>query len=235
MEERRKLGPISGVGQLYLSFGLIRTGQFERATEEGSPYLRVAALYNVGRKTEAYEDAYRFAADGFPGDLFSLFLTEHRYRDLVDYVEERWPSVSAFAAENPGDEYGHGLVSMIAFAYQNLDETERFHEAMQLEERHLNKMIDQGVSNFVFSGSLAFHEAMTGDLDAAFEHLQHAVDSGWVSLGEPSEVDPRFSLFEDDARFEPIKETMLATLNRDRALVGLDPFEDYGQVLARVE
>ena len=39
MEERRKLGPLSGVGQLYLSLGLLRTGQFERATEEGSPYL----------------------------------------------------------------------------------------------------------------------------------------------------------------------------------------------------
>ena len=235
MEERVKIGPISGVGQLYLSFGLIRTGQFERATEEGSPYLRVQALYNVGRKADAYEDAYRFAADGFPGDLFGLFLTEHRYRDLVNYLEERWPSVSAFAAENPGDEFGHDVVNMVAFAYLRLNEAERFDEAMQLEERHLKKMADQGVENFVFSGQLAFHNAMAGDLDAAFEHLRHAVDNGFVPLGEPTEVDPRFSLLAGDPRFEPIKATMLATLNRDRALVGLDPFEDYSQVLPRTE
>jgi hypothetical protein len=106
---------------------------------------------------------------------------------------------------------------------------------MQLEERHLNKMIEQGVTNFVFSGQLAFHKAMAGDLDAAFEHLEHAVATGWVPLGEPTDVDPRYSLLADDPRFEPIKETMLATLNRDRALVGLDPFEDYSQVLARTE
>lgn len=233
MEERRKRGPISGVGQVYLSLGLIRTGQFERATEEGSPYLRVEALYNVGRKAEAYEDAYRFAADGYPGDLFRLFLTEHRYRDLANYLEERWPSISAFAAENPGDEFGHDVVNMVAFAYRSLDEMERFDEAVQIEERHLNKMIDQGVTNFVFSGSLAFHNAMAGDLDTAFEHLQHAVDNGLVPLGEPTEVDPRYTLFANDSRFEPIRETMLSTLNRDRELVGLDPFEDYSQVLAR--
>ena len=124
---------------------------------------------------------------------------------------------------------------MVAFAYLRLNEAERFDEAMQLEERHLKKMADQGVENFVFSGQLAFHNAMAGDLDAAFEHLEQAVASGWVPLGEPTEVDPRFSLLAGDPRFEPIKATMLATLNRDRALVGLDPFEDYSQVLPRTE
>ena len=197
--------------------------------------MRVFALYNLGRKAEAYEDAYRFAADGFPGDLFALFLVEGRFRDLTDYLEERWPSIEAFAAENPGDEYGYDQVSMVAYAYLQLDDSERFNEAQQIVDRHFEKMLDQDIDNFAFSGSLAFHKAMSGDLDAAFEHMEDAVENGWVAVGEPAEIDPRFTLLADDPRFGPIKETMLATLNRDRALVGLEPFEDYGQVLARVE
>lgn len=232
MEKRRDMADMSGVGKLYLSLGLNRTGQFQRATREGSPYFKVLPLYNTGRKEEAYELAYRFAGEGYPYDLFYLFVREGRDRDLTNYLEERWPSLQAFAEENTGDEYDYDTMSLVAYAYMRQGKNDRLEEAMSILDRHFEKMLSQGMNNFVLSGSLAMHEAMRGDLDSAFEHLQAAIDKGWTTPGEPTVVEPRLQLMADDPRFELARANMLLTLNRDRETVGLPPFDDYAQVLA---
>lgn len=235
MEKRRDMGEMSGITQLYLSIGLNRTGQFERATEEGSPFRKVFPLYNVGRKDEAYELAHRFAGEGYPGDLFYLFIREGRDRDLTNFLEERWPSVAAFADENRGDEYSYDTLSLVAFAYQRQGNDERFEQAMTLLDRHFEKMQSQGVDNFALTANLAIHKAMRGDIDAAFDNLQSAIDKGWATPGEPTVVEPRLTLMADDPRFELARANMLMTLNRDREIVGLPPFGNYSQVIADVE
>lgn len=228
MEERRDVGHMSGVGRIYLSIGLIRTGQFERAAEEGSPFQRVRPLYELGRTSEAFELAYRHAADGFPGSLFYLFLRENREQDLINYLEERWPSVSGFAQENPGSEFDYDVMSSVALAYSRLREFEKADEAMLLIGAHFERMQDQGIDNFAFSSSLAGYYAMLGDLDAAFVQLQSAVDSGWATVGDPAVVVPQLEPLADDPRFAAIETTMLETVNRDRAMLGLAPFDsDY--------
>jgi len=235
MEKRRDMGEMSGIANVYLSVGLTRTGQFERATEEGSPFLKVLPLYNVGRKDEAYELAYRFAGEGSLGDLFTLFIREGRDRDLTDFLEERWPSVAAFAEENPGSEFGYDDLSQVAFAYMRQGNDERFEDAMMRIDQHFEKMQSQGVDNFAFSSSLAMHSAMRGDIDSAFDYLNSAIDRGWATAGEPTVVEPRLTLMADDPRFELARATMLMTLNRDREIVGLPPFGDYSQVIADVQ
>jgi TolB-like protein/Tfp pilus assembly protein PilF len=227
MEKRRDMGEMSGIANVYLSVGLNRTGQFERATEEGSPFLKVLPLYNVGRKDEAYELAYRFAGEGSTGDLFTLFIREGRDRDLTDFLEERWPSVAAFAEENRGSEFGYDTLSQVAFAYMRQGNDERFEDAMMRIDQHFENMQSQGVDNFAFSGSVALHNAMRGDIDSAFDHLSSAIDRGWTTLGEPTVVEPRLTLMADDPRFELARATMLMTLNRDREIVGLPPYGDY--------
>ena len=235
MEKRRDMGEMSGIANVYLSAGLIRTGQFERATEEGSPFIKVLPLYNVGRKDEAYELAYRFAGEGSPSNLFTLFIREGRDRDLTDFLEERWPSVAAFAEENRGDEFGYDTLSRVAFAYMRQGNDERFEDAMMRIDQHFEKMQSQGVDNFAFSGSVALHNAMRGDIDSAFDNLSSAIDRGWTTLGEPTVVEPRLTLMADDPRFELARATMLMTLNRDREIVGLPPYGDYSQVIADVQ
>ena len=235
MEKRRDMGEMSGIAYVYLSVGLNRTGQFERATEEGSPFLKVLPLYNVGRKDEAYELAYRFAGEGSPRDLFTLFIREGRDRDLIDFVEERWPSVAAFAEENRGSEYEYDTLSQVAFAYMRQGNDERFEDAMMRIDQHFENMQSQGVDNFVFSASMALHNAMRGDIDSAFDNLSSAIDRGWTTAGEPTVVEPRLTLMADDPRFELARATMLMTLNRDREIVGLPPFGDYSQVIADVQ
>jgi len=118
MEERAKLGELSGVAKMFISIGLLQTGQSERALNEGSAFFRPGALYNIGRLDEAIELAYEHARAGNPYSLFYMLVREGRAKEMVDYLEERWPSLAAFAAENPGGDGGYGIMHEIAMAYR---------------------------------------------------------------------------------------------------------------------
>ena len=185
MEQRRELGNMSGVDKVFLSFGLMNTGQFERATTEGSPFFQPAALYATDRVDEAFALARDQAIAGNPGNLFNLLVRARRYQELVDYVGERWPSLSTFASEYPGGQDGYGLMADIALAYSHTGNTARFDEAMGLVDQRISSLAEQGVNNYVFSGNRAIYYAQLGDIDAAFDHLQSAVDAGFVIVGDP--------------------------------------------------
>jgi tetratricopeptide (TPR) repeat protein len=204
------------------------TMQFERAAEEGSLYIRPSALYELGRTDEAFELAHDQAVSGYPETLFYLLNRAGRSDDVVSYLEERWPSIATFAAENHGDEYGYAMMAEVALAYTRTGNQVRFDEAMSYIEQHTSKLIEQGVDNFLFSGNRAVQFALLGDYDAAFTYLRKAVDSGWASGGKPEEVAPALEVLADDPRFFEIEAAMLATTNRDREIVGLPPMDlDY--------
>ncbi len=231
MEQRRELGSMSGVDKVYLSVGLMNTGQFERATTEGSLFFRPGALYSVGRVDEAFDVARAQAISGNPGNLFDLLVRARRYQELVDYVEERWPNLSTFASEYPGGQNGYGLMANIALAYSHTDNVARFDEAMRFLDQRISKLAEQGISNFGFWGNRAIYYAMLGDIDAAFEHLQSAVEGGWVIVGDPVEVEPALAPLADDPRFAEIEATMLARVNEYRGLLDLAPFDENYQIL----
>ena len=73
IELRRELGEMSGVADMFVSIGLMRTGQYERATQEGSQYFRPDALFILGEKEKAFELAFEQASSGFPERLFHFF------------------------------------------------------------------------------------------------------------------------------------------------------------------
>ncbi|NIA26772.1 MAG: hypothetical protein GWP02_01860, partial [Desulfobulbaceae bacterium] len=166
------------------------------------------------------------ARGGDPDNLFDLLLRVHRDQELVDYLEERWPSLSTFASENPGSDFGWGIMEKVAIAYSRTGNIARFDEAMQFIDRRLVSLGEQGVSNIFFSLSLATHAAMLGDIDTAFDHLEAAVDSGWVVSREPAEVVPALATLTDDPRYAAIKTNVLAALNADRELLGLALFDE---------
>ncbi len=230
MEERRKLGNMSGVAKIFLSIGLMGTGQFERATTEGSPYWQPDALYATGKIDDAFELAHEQARGGDPENLFDLLLRTNRQRELVDYLEERWPSLSAFASENPGGDIGWGIMETVAIAYSSTGNVARFDEAMQFVDRRLVSLGEQGISNGFFSLNLATHAAVLGDTETAFAHLEAAVDGGWVSVGEPADVEPALRTLVDDPRYAELETRMLVSVNADRQLLDLAPFDENYQV-----
>jgi len=230
MEERRELGNMSGVGRLFLSIGLVNTGQFERATTEGSPFFQPYALYTTGRTDKAFELAREQARAGNPGNLFGLLVIANRDRELVDYLEERWPSLSAFASEHRGGNIGYGLMATVALAYSRTGNMVRFDEAMHFVNQHNSSLAEQGINNAYFSYNMAVYHALLDDIDAAFAYLQSAADGRYVMVGDPVEQEPAFSVLAGDPRFADIKATMLATVNSDRELLGLATFDENYQV-----
>lgn len=225
MQLRRQSGEMSGVAKIFLSVGLLRTGQFERAAVEGSPYFQPDALYHLGQKDEAFAMAYEQASAGDPETLFDLLVRDEREQDLVNFLEERWPSVAAMGQEHPGDVLGYGLMADTALAYSRTGNQERADEALLLADRWMKSLLEQGVDNFVFAGNLAAHYAMLGDKDEAFKHLQQAVDNGWNTAGPLTKIVPALAVLEGDPRLDDIEARMLATINRDRSVVGLPPFD----------
>ena len=225
MELRRETGDMSGVAKIFLSVGLLRTAQFERAAVEGSPYFQPDALYALGRKDEAFAMAYEQASAGDPETLFDLLVRDGRHQDLVNFLEERWPSVAAMGTEHPGDILGYNVMANTAMAYTRTGNQERAEEALLLVDRWMKRMLEQGVSNFVFSANMAAHHAMLGNKDEAFKQLRLAVDHGWNTAGPPSKIVPALAVLEGDPRLDDIESRMLATINRDRAVVGLPPFD----------
>ena len=221
MELGRELDEMSGVEKFILGIGLNSTMQFERAIEEGSNFVKPFALYQTGRVDEAMELANAQAASGFPGNLFDLLNRSSRSKEVTDYLEERWPALEAFAAENGGDEYGYAIMNDVALAYSRAGNQERFDEAMLLIEQHEARLAKQGINNVFHSADRAVVEALRGDVDAALEHLQEAASSGWTSAGVPAEVTPAFALLVDDPRYQDIETTLLSNMNRDREIAGL--------------
>ncbi len=229
MEQRSELGNMSGVAKLYLSVGLIQTMQFERAVTEGSQYLRPEALYDTGRTEEAYELAYDLARSGYPGSLFRLFVWDDRHQDLVDYLEERWPSITVFANEVRGDDFGHGTMADVALAYARLDDAARFQDAMGYLTQHTANLAEQGVDNAGFAWGLAVQHALNGDVDLALDSLERSADQGVNTNGVLVEKEPAFTVLANEPRFAGLEARMRDNLNRNRAVVGLPPVDaSYG-------
>jgi hypothetical protein len=102
---------------------------------------------------------------------------------------------------------------------------------MRFVDQRISKLAEQGINNFVFWGNQAIYYAMLGDIDAAFDHLQSAVEGGWVIVGDPVEVEPALAALENDPRFTEIEAKMLARVNDYRGLLDLAPFDANYQVV----
>ena len=226
MEQRREMGEMSGVAKFFISVGLMSTGQYDRAATEGTPYWQPVAHYELGNVDEAFERSYEHARAGYPDNLFYLFIREDRDQDLIDYLEERWPSLAAFADENPANRNGYGVMSSVALAYLRTGNQKRYDEAVRFIEEIFDQHAEQGIDNFVFSGNRGIHYAMLGDSDRAFSHLEQAVNRGWRIVGDPIEAAPELASLADDPRFEELKSAMLANVNTDRELLGLPLFNE---------
>jgi TolB-like protein len=223
MELNREMDEMSGVEANVLSIGLSDTMQYERVLEEGSPFWKPLALYEIGQRDEAMTLAHGQASSGYPGNLFYLFNRSDRSTELTDYLEERWPTLSEFAMENPGDEYGYAIMTEVALAYSRSGNQDRFDEAMRFIKQHATRLDEHGIDNIYLSYQRANDFALLGDADAAIAYLQDAASRGWTSQGVLGEVQPALAVLADDPRYQEIEVALLNNMNRNREIVGLPP------------
>lgn len=232
VEELAKQGPMSGVANLFVSIGLLRTGQAERAIDEGSIYFRPDALYAIGRVDEALELAYEHARAGNPESLFFILVREGRSKELVDYLEERWPRLAAFAEEHPGGDGGYPVMHDIAIAYRAVGNRAKSEEALQLSERRLDLLVEQGIDFLRLWMNQAAQHALSGRIDEAFEFLEKAVDAGASAETDPYKTAPEFAALFEDSRFPGMRARMLANFNANREILNLPPYDQNYQVMA---
>jgi len=230
MELNRELDEMSGVEKFILSAGLANTMQFERVIEEGNNFSKPVALYQTGQIDEGIALAHAQASSGYPGSLFYLLNRSDRSKEVTDFLEERWPTLGTFAAENRGNEYGYGIMSDVALAYSRVGNQDRFNEAMRLIEQHTARLDEQGIDNLFYSASRAVDHALLGDADAAIEHLQQAASRGWTSAGVLADVTPALAVLVDDPRYQELEITLLDNMNRNREIVGLPPLNSNYEV-----
>lgn len=226
LEEMDAETPLTSVPSQWFSFALQGTGQFERAKAEGSILNRVLPIYQTGEKEEAFSLAKSFAADGYPDDLLYLLSREGRYREMADYIEERWPSITLFADENRGDEYGYATISSIAMAYKKLGDEVRAAEALEILDRHIQLKYEQGANNRPLSIEEARYHILMGDTDKAIALIDEVLDAGWIFPGEIAIMEPILAVLKEDSRYAVLQEKNLANINVQRAIADLPPFDN---------
>jgi TolB-like protein len=223
-ETALQMNPNDRVFRIYYSIGLGNTQQYEKLATEGYRGWRISGLRNLGRTEEASILAYQFASEGSLGGLFAFLNAADRSGELVSYLEERWPNLHAFEGDFPSNGYG-GYRKMvdIALAYRRAGQQEKFAEAMTRFRKAHDSLISQGVKNSYFWIIEAAYYALANEQEKALELLAAAIDGGVVTSSRISDDMPYFKDMEGIAEYEAIQSRMIEHLNKERALLGLEP------------
>jgi tetratricopeptide (TPR) repeat protein len=228
-EQAYQLAPTDEVMQFWFTVGLLQTLQPERIAEEGVDDLQVEALDLLGRRDEAFELALKLSREGYPGSLFALYNRAERSQELIDYLEERWPGLDAFAADHPQDQFGYGLMAEVALAYSRTGNTERFDDALLLVKNAQSKLSDQGVDNWVFMVENAKYLALAGEYDEAITQLEKAIDRGYRGYAPIATTTLMFEPLRDDPRFVAAEAVMVDHINVERQALSLEPIDPLNQ------
>jgi len=209
------------VGNTYLD-----THQFERAAEDGYWFVKIEALVRLGRVEEATRLAQDWAAQGNITEYLQLLAKTGQSQTLVDYIEERWPTLEAFEQAFPASAYfGYQQMPYIALAYKQLGNQQKFDEAMSRTRKAHDSLSEQGLKNWAFFSLEAAYYALAEDRERALEFLSSAVDTGLILSTRITDDLPFFTELESDPKFQAIQTRMIKHLNRERAALGLEPVE----------
>ena len=149
----------------------------------------------------------------------SCFLNE-----LISYLEERWPDLKAFERDFPSNGYwGYPEMLSIALAYRRVGHQEKFSDAMTRLRKAHDSLASQGLNYKSFWLNEAAYYAMANDHAKALEFLAAAIDGGHITSGRISDDMPYFKDLEGISEYEAIQSRMIEHLNRERALLGLEP------------
>jgi TolB-like protein/Tfp pilus assembly protein PilF len=229
-EQAYQLAPTDEVMQAWVTFGLLQTQQVERIAEEGVDSFKIEALDLLGRRDEAFQLAFELAREGDLWSLFALYNRADRSRELIDYVEERWPSLDTFAADYPHDEFGYNVMAEITLAYSRTGNTERFDDALLLMEHAMSNLSGQGIDNWIFMIENAKYLALAEEYDQAITQLEHAIDRGYRGYAPIATTTPMFEPLRDDPRFVAVEAVMINNINVERETLGLEAIDPIKQV-----
>jgi TolB-like protein len=219
--------PNGSVVRVWRGYTLLQLGEFGRAALESVDGIRLIGMRESGDLESA--DTFLRDMDFLVGDQGRKLQHAADYLASVDRAEEvpavvssNYGSVAELLEVFPDLRYGTDHLGPLAYAYRSvgmLDEYQLFVEDMK---RNLDEQRAEGIDNWFHWYCQAQYAALISDADAAIAHLQHALDSGFVSV---LFVEPLFELLATDPRFGEIENTARARANTERVKLGLDPYQ----------
>ncbi len=223
METALKQQPSDAVIRAWFSAGLLQTGQFERIVEQGDPRFKPLTLALLNRPEEALGIARKLAGEGNPQPLITVLSMTGQQKQLVEFIESRWPDLAAFERENPDNGTGYGPMLNIARAYAAMGNEARFNDAMARVRATHDRSIEQGIAGQFYLADEARYYLLSGDQEKALDALAQAVDQGLVVSAPFIRLWPEMNALSGEPRFEALQARMFEKVNTARAELGLEP------------
>jgi TolB-like protein/Tfp pilus assembly protein PilF len=226
-EKAVQLAPTDNVTRFVWSVALLQSWQIEELAETGLDGFRVDALDALGNRDKAFQLAFEQADEGDLENLLILMNRAGRSKDVTDYVEERWPTLNAFAADYPKGGTGHAVMAELAYAYARAGNTEKSDKAIAFVEKAMTDLSEQGVDQFVYMMEYAKYYALISDHDMALSWLEKSVERGLQTYAPLATLIPVLESLREDPRFIKIEAMMIDNINEDRLAIGLEPIDPY--------
>jgi TolB-like protein/Tfp pilus assembly protein PilF len=225
-EPTLELQPNDRVLRVFHSRALAGTHQYERLAAEGYRGWKALGLRHLGRTEEASMLAWDVGPGENIGWLLDFLNATGRSGELIQYLEQQWPSLDAFEVTYPASGYfGYAEMNAVALAYRRAGDQDKFADAMQRVRQAHDSLAAQGLRNpDLWLAEAAWH-AMAGRQQECLQHLAAAIDGGLVLSSRIADDMPYFGDLEGDPEYEAIQARMIEHLNAERAALSLEPLE----------
>ena len=223
MQTALKRYPNDRVFKVGVNNGHYITHQYDKIFDDNWSGFYVLGLFNLGKHEESRIAAQKQAANGIVLPLFSFLNATDQSEALIEYLEDRWPDLAAFQQSIPAPMWGYQEMAEIALAYRREGNQARFDEAMTRLVSANQESYTQGVRGHSLRMTMAAYHTMAGAYDKALALLNEAIDSGFITSSKISKEYPFFEELDGNTEYEAIQLRMNEHLNRERAMLGLEP------------
>ena len=215
--------PSDAVMKNFLARCLLQTAQYDKLAELDMPWAKSIALSQLGRREEAMIIAKEEASQGRIGRLVGELYTNGQYKELITFIESRWPDLATIEAEYPDDGSGFDLMLDIANAYSAVGNEAKFNDAMARIRAAHDRDAEQAANNEWLALNEARYYVLAGERETALDMLALATENGMI-LGERLEqIFPEFAILATIPEYEAIQTEIFERVNTERAELGLEP------------
>jgi tetratricopeptide (TPR) repeat protein len=213
--------PLNVANNTWYGLSFLRSRQHEQMAEIAPDFLQALALSRLGRSEKALilgKQATATRSD--PGFYFSVLVENGHFKEIIQVLESRWPSLHEFSKDWPGRRgYGNRPMASIAQAYRELGNQAKFNDAMAILKDSLEAQQAEGADNYVLNFSHASYAMLNDDHDAAIGFLEKAFQQGFYLDTENKTAWPIFKPLNGDPRYEAAKAAMNVRFEEELAKI----------------
>jgi len=212
----------------WFGFASSLIGDWERMALVGQRSQKLSALAQMGD----FESADKLADEirTLPGNrvfevqsVSNYLVLRDKASSVVEIVNENYGDLDLLFEDLPvAAFFGTQYIGSLAYAYRQAGMAGETRSILKEMRSTLDTQKARGSDSWIHWYSEAQYAALSGDANVAIDHLQAAIDRGWIAAVI---ADPVFDTIRDDERFAAIEEVALARANRERRELGLGSYQ----------